>query len=108
MIKVELPIQVNVDYVEAIFLANNKNAGERTKHVDTRHHYVRELIEKRVLEIVFVPSEENIADISTMNLDLKSFESHQSKLLEGFDSTLNRKSVKNHVLDDNDDNLNHV
>jgi hypothetical protein len=108
MIKVELPIRVNVDNVGAIFLANNKNAGERTKHVDTRHHYVRELIEKRFLDIVFVPSEENIADIFTKNLDLKSFESHQSKLLEGFDSTLNRKGVKNHVLDDDDDDLDRV
>jgi hypothetical protein len=58
-----------------------------------------------------VPSEEKIADIFTKNLDLKGFESHQLKLLEGFDSTLNRNGVKNHVLDDyddNDDNLDHV
>jgi Reverse transcriptase (RNA-dependent DNA polymerase) len=45
-IEVKLPIRVNVDNLGAIFLAKNKNASERTKHVDDRHHYVRELIEE--------------------------------------------------------------
>jgi len=97
-IEVKLPIRLNVDNLGAIFLAKNKNASERTKHVDARHHYVRELIENNFLEVVFVPSEENIADIFTKNLDVKGFELFQSKLLDGFDSTLNRKGIKNRVL----------
>jgi hypothetical protein len=96
---VKLPIRVNVDNLGAIFLAKNKNASERTKHVDARHHYVRELIEENFLEVIFVPTEENIADIFTKNLDVKGFELFQSVLLDGFDSTLNRKGIKNHVLD---------
>ena len=43
-IEVKLPIRVNVDNVGAIFLAKNKNASEKTKYVDVRHHYVRELM----------------------------------------------------------------
>ena len=43
-IEVKLPIRVNVDNVGAIFLAKNKNASEKTKHVDVRHHYVRKLM----------------------------------------------------------------
>jgi len=47
MIKAELPIQEKMDNLEASFLAHNKNAGKRPKHVDTRHytrHYVQALI----------------------------------------------------------------
>ena len=43
-IEVKLPIRVNVDNVGAIFLAKNKIASEKTKRVDARHHYVRELM----------------------------------------------------------------
>jgi hypothetical protein len=36
-----------------------------------RHHYVRELIEDNFVEVTFVPSEENIADIFTKKLNGK-------------------------------------
>jgi len=39
-LKVQLPIHVHVDNIGAIFLAENQNSSDRTKHVDTRHHFV--------------------------------------------------------------------
>jgi hypothetical protein len=62
-VKVELPIRVNVDNVGAIFLANNRTASDRTKHLDTRYHFVRDLIETNFVKVFFVPSEMNTADI---------------------------------------------
>jgi hypothetical protein len=50
-INVNLPIEVNVDNVGAFFLARNKNASERTKHVDAKYHYVRELNEFKFIEV---------------------------------------------------------
>ena len=35
-IEVELPIRVNVDNIGVIFLAENQNSSDRTKHVDIR------------------------------------------------------------------------
>ena len=35
-ITVELPITVHVDNVGAIWLSNNRNTGDRTKHIDIR------------------------------------------------------------------------
>jgi hypothetical protein len=40
-IQVELPIIIRVDNVGAIFLGNNYSVGQRTKHIDTRTHFVR-------------------------------------------------------------------
>jgi hypothetical protein len=85
---VKLSTKVTVDSLGAIFLAKYKNACERTKHVDSKYPYVREFIKDNFSEVVFVTSEENIADIFTMNLDVRGFELHQSKLFDGFDSTL--------------------
>ena len=66
-IKVPLPIKVHVDNVGGIWLANNSSVSERTKHVDLRAHFVREMIKDQVIEINFVKSAENDSDIMTKN-----------------------------------------
>ena len=43
--------------------AINKTTSERTKHVDTRYHFVHEYIEDGIMKIVFVKSKDNDADI---------------------------------------------
>ena len=80
-IKVKLPIYVKVDNVGAIFLANNKTTGDRTKHVDVRYHFVREFIEDGIVKIIFVKSAENDADIFTKNTPGQIHEVHQAKLV---------------------------
>jgi hypothetical protein len=71
-VQVTLPIKVNVDNIGAIFLAENRNTSERTKHVDIRYHFVREMIDENFLSVKFVPTDQNIADIFTKNLDNKN------------------------------------
>ena len=66
-IKVPLPIKVQVDNVGAIWLSYNSSVSERTKHVDLRAHYVRDVIKDQVIEINFVKSAENDSDIMTKN-----------------------------------------
>ena len=41
-IAVEQPITVHVDNVGAIWLSNNRNTGDRTKHIDIRTAFVKE------------------------------------------------------------------
>ena len=50
-IKVPLPIKVQVDIVGAIWLANSSSMSERTKHVDLRAQFVRDMIKDQVIEI---------------------------------------------------------
>ena len=71
---------VNVDNIRAIFLANNKNASDRTKHVDVRYHFVREMIDNGFLKVTFVKSDANVADIFTKNLEAKKYELFQKML----------------------------
>jgi hypothetical protein len=75
------PIPVHVDNVGAIFMANNKVTSQRTKHIDVRYHFVRELIEKRLIKICFVKSADNKADLFTKNLENDTFWKHANKLL---------------------------
>jgi hypothetical protein len=79
---IDYPITVHVDNIGAIFLANNKTTSERTKHVDIRHHFVREYIEDGVVKVIFVKSSENDADLFTKNLPGEVYEKHSRKFME--------------------------
>jgi hypothetical protein len=74
--EVKLPMKMHVDNVSAIELARNYSTSGRTKHIDVRFHYIREMIEQGMLEIVFVPTNRNIADILTKNVSLEKYKSH--------------------------------
>ena len=58
---------LSVDNVGAIWLANSSSVSERTKHVDLRAHFVRDMIKDQVIEINFEKSAENDSDIMTKN-----------------------------------------
>jgi hypothetical protein len=53
-IKVNLPIFIKTDNIGAIFTAENSLTGVRTRHVDTRYHFIREFIEDDFIKVEFV------------------------------------------------------
>ena len=80
-IEVDLPITVHVDNVGAIWLSNNCKTSDRTKHIDIRTSFVKEYQEDGKIIIKFVKSEENEADIFTMNTTNVIFRNHQRNLV---------------------------
>jgi hypothetical protein len=74
---------VYVDNIGAIHLANNASSGTRTKHIDTRLHFVRELTQgdDKLLSIEFVRSEENQSDTFTKNTGKEIFWKHTSRYM---------------------------
>ena len=52
----------------AIALVKNRQSGARTKHIDIRHHFLRDLWEDGIMRVGHIPSEENEADICTKNV----------------------------------------
>jgi hypothetical protein len=75
-IEVKTPVVVRVDNMGAIFMTENSSSGTRTRHIDTRWHFVRELVEGKVVEIVFVRSADNVADGFNKNVSVEIHESH--------------------------------
>ena len=62
---IENPIPLCSDNQAAIFLTINPAVERRTKHIDIRHHYIREQYEEKVIEPFHVAGEENPADLFT-------------------------------------------
>jgi Reverse transcriptase (RNA-dependent DNA polymerase) len=80
-IEYKRPINVYVDNIGAIFLAGNRNSSDRSKHIDMKYHFVRDLIDEGLIDVKFVRSNENLADLFTKNLNGELYEAHSSKLL---------------------------
>jgi len=58
------PIRINCDNRSAIELSKTGNYKPRTKHIDVKHHFVREKIDN-IINVQHVSSEHMIADILT-------------------------------------------
>jgi hypothetical protein len=77
---VNLPMKLRVDNTGAIDLMKNWSTNGRSKHIDVRFHYLRELVEQGMLQVDFVKSEDNTADIFTKNLASELFGKHSKGL----------------------------
>ena len=67
-LKVKLPMILECDNKGAVDLANNWSSGGRTRHVDVRQNFLRELKEQGILKVIWVPGSNNDADMHTNNL----------------------------------------
>jgi hypothetical protein len=57
------------------------STGVRTRHVETRYHFVREFIEDGFIRVEFVRSVENDADIFTKNVSHDLYVKHRKNFL---------------------------
>ncbi|GKC78828.1 retrovirus-related pol polyprotein from transposon TNT 1-94, partial [Tanacetum coccineum] len=67
-------IPLYCDNKSAIALCCNNVQHSRSKHIDIRHHFIREQVENRVVELYFVETNYQLADILTKALPREWFE----------------------------------
>ncbi|KAK2989938.1 hypothetical protein RJ640_013862 [Escallonia rubra] len=62
--------EIFVDNKSAIALAKNPVFHDRSKHINTRYHYIRECIIEKGVELKYVKSQDQVADIFTKPLKI--------------------------------------
>ena len=67
------PVSLSVDNKGAVDLAYNPEHHQRTKHIERRHFYVREAVERGEIRVPFVRTDDNLADFFTKPLASKRF-----------------------------------
>ncbi|KAK2447548.1 secreted RxLR effector protein [Trifolium repens] len=66
-------VKIHCDSQSAIHLANHQVYHERTKHIDIRLHFVRDMIETKEIMVEKIATEENPADMFTKSLSRVKF-----------------------------------
>ena len=67
------PIPLCGDNQGAIFIASNAVQEKRSKHIDIRYHYIREVVDRKEVILYFVETDLNPADMFTKNLTRDKF-----------------------------------
>jgi hypothetical protein len=62
------PIAICGDNQGSIFMSSNPVTEKRSKHIDIRYHYIRGVIEDKLVEVFYIDGNENPADMLTKNL----------------------------------------
>ncbi|WJX67886.1 hypothetical protein P8452_52313 [Trifolium repens] len=73
-------ITLYCDNLSAINISKNPIQHNMTKHIDIRHHFIRDLVEDNIVILEHVTTENQLADIFTKALDASKFEMLRSKL----------------------------
>ena len=81
------PIQLSCDNKAAIDSSYNPENHSRTKHIDRRHYFIRELVEDGKLVVPYVSSAENLADFFTKPLPPAKFFVLRDKIMNVYKST---------------------
>ncbi|GJX23455.1 hypothetical protein Tco_0227900 [Tanacetum coccineum] len=66
-------VPIFCDNTSAIAISNNPVLHSRTKHIDIRYHFIKDHILKGDIELHFIPTEYQLADIFTKPLDEPTF-----------------------------------
>ncbi|XP_055622701.1 uncharacterized protein LOC129766214 [Toxorhynchites rutilus septentrionalis] len=67
---VKLPITINEDNQSTIALTQGDRTERRSKHIDTKYNYIKELVREGVIQLKYCPSEFMEADILTKPLQM--------------------------------------
>lgn len=67
-IQVQVPVVIHCDNLSSIQLARNPVFHARTKHIEVHYHFVRERVLDGDIDLTYVGTDEQVADIFTKAL----------------------------------------
>ena len=73
-IKTQGAIGLSCDNKSAISIVHNPVQHDRIKHIEIDRHFIKEKLDARIINILHVSSEEQVADVFTKGLAAKRFE----------------------------------
>ncbi|KAM1032295.1 hypothetical protein ACFX2I_035891 [Malus domestica] len=80
---------MHCDNTTAIAITKNPVFHQKTKHIDRRFHFIKDALQEGIIDLIYCPTEEQLADIFTKPLTKDRFNFLRSKL--GVKSALDLK-----------------
>ena len=75
------PTNIDMDASSAIDLAHDPMMVSKTKHIDRRDLFIRELVERKIVKPTYIPTAKNFADALTKTLARGPFMTHRTTML---------------------------
>ena len=76
VLKVELPMRLEIDNMGTVDIAPKCSSGGKTKHMEIRMLWLSELQEKGILDVKWIRGDDNETDIQTKNVSGPLFNKH--------------------------------
>ena len=80
------------DNQSCIKLATNPVMHKRSKHIDTKYHFIREKVDDNSVQLVYTPTDQLAADLLTKSLPQVKVEQHRKHLLGHADSSSRQRN----------------
>lgn len=76
------PMKVYIDNQAAKKLAENAVNHERSKHIDIRYHFLRQVVASGQVQLYYVDTKENVSDLLTKATSRKVFSTLVDRLVQ--------------------------
>lgn len=76
----EKPVKLKMDNTSAINLAKNLVCHGRSKHIEVKYHFLRDIVNKGKIELLYCRTTEQWADLFTKTLAADKFELMRNKI----------------------------
>jgi hypothetical protein len=68
------------DNQRCIKMTENPVFHDKSKHIEIRYHYIRDMVQRGALNLQYISTDEQVADVLTKPLSRVKFEYFQDKL----------------------------
>ncbi|GKE95808.1 hypothetical protein Tco_1580663, partial [Tanacetum coccineum] len=69
-----MQIKIHIDNKSTICIVKNRVFHSKTKHIEIRHHFIRDFNEKKLIQMIKIHTDQNVADLLTKAFDVSRFE----------------------------------
>jgi hypothetical protein len=66
--------KIHIDKNSTLCIIKNAVFHYKTKHIEIRHHFIRDCYEKKLIQIVKIHTDNNVADLLTIHFDVGRFQ----------------------------------
>ncbi|GKA03081.1 putative ribonuclease H-like domain-containing protein, partial [Tanacetum coccineum] len=92
--------EIHIDNESTICIVRNPVFHSKTKHIQIRHHFIRDCYEQRLINVVKVHTDDNVADLLTKGFDLARFNFLVGRLKEPLLQVQAQASISQVTADD--------
>ncbi|GJR48855.1 putative ribonuclease H-like domain-containing protein [Tanacetum coccineum] len=74
--------KIYIDNESTICIVKNPVFHSKTKHIEIRHHFIRDSYEKRLIKVIKIHTDHNVVDLLTKAFDVSRFQYQIARYLE--------------------------